>query len=211
MMELKVMQLGNLAANCYICYDKDAGEAVIIDPGDEGHKVIAFLEEQQLIPKAILLTHSHYDHTGGVLEIHEKYGAPIAVHESEQELLIDGMKNMSAAYGRKAIVMSPDVMLKDGETYTPFSDGTSFLVLHTPGHTQGGASFFFKPLHAVFTGDTLFCRSVGRSDFFSGSHDALMASIKDKLMRLEDTVTVYPGHGMKTTIGDERQSNPFLK
>ena len=210
MADLKVKRrvLGACQTNCYYVYREGADEIVIIDPGDNGDVVFADAKSLGFEKIAgILLTHGHGDHTGGVLELKQLSGAKVYAYEDEAEILKDPEKNVSQWFGT-GYGFEADVYLRDKQTLT--MAGVEFEVLHTPGHTKGGCCFYVRSEGVLFSGDTLFANSVGRTDFPGSSTSALIRSIQEKLMTLPDETRVYPGHMGETAIGHERVNNPFL-
>jgi hydroxyacylglutathione hydrolase len=190
-MTVRKLEVGPLGANCYILGDGSGPEGLVIDPGGDVPMILAELAGLKLKVRYIFLTHGHWDHTGGVKELREAVKAPVWIHALDEGGL--GFRS-------------------DGR----FSDGQEFelgkfslKVLHTPGHTPGGVSF--QAPGAVFTGDTLFAGSIGRTDLQGGDHDKLIASVTGKIFPLGDDLRVYPGHGPRSTIGAERASNPFFR
>lgn len=187
--------VGAYAENTYIAADMDVKECIVVDPGAEFPKIWKKIEDRGLSVKYILLTHAHFDHIGAVSELAAKTGAKVYVNFEDEYLYKDSIK--------------PDGNLEDGLDFV-LGDFT-FRTILTPGHTLGGASFYVREAGVIFTGDTLFYRSVGRTDLAGGSHHTLIKSIIEKLMNLPDDTVVYPGHSAKTTIGDERRHNLFLQ
>lgn len=199
--------VGMVQTNCYFAINDDTNEMFIVDPGASAEKLAEIIDKEKLNPVAILLTHGHFDHAGAAAELAEHYGIEIYAHEDEQETLENPSINLSGWEG-KNIVYHADSYLKDEQVIDVA--GFSVRVFHTPGHTVGGCCYYLPEQSVVFSGDTLFAQSVGRTDFPKGSAATLGRSIKDKLMTLSDDVTVYPGHNEITTIGMERVNNPFL-
>lgn len=199
--------LGIYGTNCYFIYRTDTKDAIVVDPADSGDFIFDELTKKGLSLKAILLTHGHFDHIYGVASLKEKSGVPVYAFEAEAGLLGDTDMNLSASFGRKVTVV-PDVLLKDGEETDIF--GLRFRTIHTPGHTVGSACFYFEEASALIAGDTLFAESVGRTDFPTGSMSRIVRSITEKLMVLPNNVKVYPGHGDYTSIGYERDYNPYI-
>lgn len=210
MSQLKVEQyvVGPVMTNCYFGIYKNTKETIIVDPGDQGDQLIAKIREEGLIPKAILLTHGHFDHATAAEEVAKEFGISIYANEAEQETLENASWNLSGAMAGVSQSFHADVYLKDMETIE--LAGFQIQMFHTPGHTVGGACYYLKEEKALFSGDTLFAQSVGRTDFPKGSASELIRSIQEKLMVLPDDVTVYTGHNEITTIGTERKYNPFL-
>ncbi len=208
-MILETFPVGPLQCNCTILGDEEAGEAIVIDPGDEIGRIQRRLTELNLKLKQILVTHAHIDHVGGALKLKRLTGAPILLNENDLPLL--KMMDMQAGWLGIAPpeVAPPDASLDEGlkvglERYPAH-------VLHTPGHTQGSVCLHFAPLKMVIAGDTLFAGSIGRTDLPGGNGKQIIDSIQTRLMALPDETSVLPGHGPSTTIGDERQRNPFLR
>lgn len=198
-MIIKRIPAGVYAANCYILQDESTKETAVIDPGGDADDIIKYLKSIDANVKYILLTHGHADHTGGVNDLLKEFNAPIYINKNDYELISQG----EYMYG---VIENINGFLEEG---TEFIFGNiSLKCILTPGHTPGGASFITEK--AVFTGDSLFLNSIGRTDFAGGDYDTLISSIKNKLMTLPDDLIVYPGHGPQTSIGKEKISNPFL-
>ena len=205
-MTLETIIVGPLEVNCFILYDDDKN-AMIIDPGDNGEAILKRIDTLGLSVKKLINTHGHFDHIGANGFLKEKTGAELLIHGEDEEFL-DHADIAASAFGLTCEPSPPpDVRLKDGDVIETGS--IKLEVIHTPGHSPGGISLLGG--HKLFTGDTLFSGSVGRTDLVGGSHEELLRSIKDKLFKLGDTVEVYPGHGSFTTIGDEKRYNPFFK
>lgn len=209
MADIKIgkITLGMCQTNCYFLYKEGSSEVIFVDPADSGDYICEKLAEKGFSVKAILLTHGHFDHILGVSAMKAKSGAKVYALEEERELLMNSHINLSNSMG-KPVIVEADNYLKDGEEVT-LCDMT-FKVIHTPGHTEGSCCFYFEEAGILVAGDTLFFESVGRSDFPTGSGKKLIEAINTKLMELPDSVKVYPGHGGTTTIGNERENNPFL-
>ncbi len=201
-MEIHKIVLGPLDTNCYVLYDKKTLDACIIDPGYEANKIKAFISKNKLNAKFIINTHGHIDHISadGAFEI------PIYIHKLEVDFLKNPSKNLSQFFGVDIILNNKIIPLNDGDIINIGSE--TLQVIHTPGHTPGGISL--KGNGYVFTGDTLFCGSIGRTDFPLSSEKDIFDSIKNKLFKLDDNTIVYPGHGPDCTIGNERDTNPFI-
>lgn len=205
-MIIKRLAVGPIMANCFILGCDESFEAAVIDPGDEADKILLTLAEYKLQVKYIINTHGHFDHVGANKRMSEVTGAPILIHALDVPML-GQLSTSAAAWGMSADDSpAPEKTIDEGDEIS-FGNHT-LSVLHTPGHTPGGVS-----LHTdghVFVGDTLFAGSIGRTDFPGGDFNTLKASIQGKLFTLKDEVVVYTGHGPETTIGQERQHNPFV-
>ena len=204
---LKTFVLGMVQTNCYILSNPQLKEAIVIDPADNAEKIESYLKENDLVCKAILLTHGHFDHILAAEDLCQATKAPIHAHEAEAKLLKDSIMNSSHKIRRECSLI-PDVILKDQEII--HLAGFTIKVIHTPGHTGGGACYYIKGHGLLFSGDTLFRGDIGRTDLPTGDYRELLESISNKLMLLEDTVKVYPGHGIYTTIGYERENNDYI-
>lgn len=205
-MELLIKPLGSLQANCYILYDHEGGEAVVIDPGFDGKKVMDILKEKKLNCKYVILTHGHGDHIGGVPELMHGIETELVIHEADLDMLHDREKSFTKAIGYPDVQTEASILVKDGDTLEVGHE--TLKVLHTPGHTKGGISILAG--NRLFVGDTLFNGSIGRTDFPGGSFDEIKESIQRKLFILDEDTIVYPGHGSPTTIRKEKQTNPFV-
>lgn len=206
-MRLEVLVLGRVGTNCYLVMNEETKETIIIDPADQGDKISEKIEEMGGVPVAILLTHGHFDHVLAADELREKYEIKIYANKKEVNTLMDTKLNMSGMGGKKSSYEA-DILIQDNEKL--HLAGMDVQVIWTPGHTPGGTCFYFEKDKVLFSGDTLFQHSVGRTDFPGGSMSSLVRGIKEKLFLLEDDVRVFPGHMGATTIGDERVNNPFL-
>jgi hydroxyacylglutathione hydrolase len=207
-MILETFPLGPLQCNCTILGDEEAREAIVIDPGDEIGRIHRRLTELGLRVKQILITHGHIDHVGGALKLKRLTGAPIFMNGNDLEQL--KMMDKQAAWLGVATpeTAEPDENLVDGMTVG--LEGQQARVLHTPGHTQGSVCLHFAPMKLLVAGDTLFAGSIGRTDLPGGDYAQIIDSIHSKLLALPKETRVIPGHGPATTIGQERESNPFL-
>lgn len=196
--------VGALEVNCYIVFDEKGGKAVVVDPGDEPDRIMAVIKQNNLTVQYIVLTHAHFDHVGAVPEIKEETKARFAIHRDDAGVLRT-IKDQGAMWGYKVHPLpEPDMLLKDEETIK--AGGLAFDVLHTPGHSPGGMCLYGE--ETLFTGDTLFKGSVGRTDFPGGDINKLRDSFR-RLMELPDDTRVFPGHMGETTIGRERKENFF--
>jgi hydroxyacylglutathione hydrolase len=208
-MIIETFPVGPLQCNCTILGDEQAGEAIVIDPGDEIGRIHRRLTELGLKLKQILITHAHIDHVGGALKLKRLTGAPILMNESDLPLL----KIMEMQAGWLGIATPetapPDDALTDGLNVG--LESCPAQVIHTPGHTQGSVCLHFVPLNLLVAGDTLFAGSIGRTDLPGGDYGQIINSIQTRLLPLPDETKVLPGHGPATTIGAERETNPFLR
>ena len=198
--------VGPMESNCYILGCEKTLQAAVVDPGDEGHKILKRLEELKLKCTAIILTHGHVDHIGALKEVHSATGASVMIHTEDADMLTNPSRNLSMFMGGNIKLKAADRLLNDGDT---IEVGTVVIkVMHTPGHTRGGICL--EAEGRLITGDTLFAGSIGRSDFPGGNHNQLIASIKSRLLNYPPQTPVYPGHGPSSTIGSEIKYNPFL-
>jgi hydroxyacylglutathione hydrolase len=204
----EILPVGALQCNCSIFGDEAGGEAIVIDPGDEIGRITAVLEKHQLRVKAIIVTHAHIDHIGGAQKLKALTGAPVYMNFNDQGLY-DHIDMQAQWLGmRTPEKTSIDVNAQEGESLK--LGAADFQVLETPGHTQGSISVWIPAENKLIAGDTLFLDSIGRTDLPGGDPKQILRSIHDKLLPLDDTVVVIPGHGQNTTIGRERLRNPFL-
>lgn len=208
MAEIITIPVGALEVNCYIVWDAGTLEGVIIDPGADAAEIEAAVKSEGVKVRCVINTHGHFDHVGADGAMKATFGAPVAIHPKDAALMADAHEH-GIFFGVNTPKQSePDILLEDGQIieFGPLK----LKVIHTPGHTRGGVCLYMEDGKALFTGDTLFAGSVGRTDFEGGSMDDLMSSITDKLLPLGDEVRVLPGHGPESTIGEEREVNPFL-
>lgn len=207
-MLIETIVVGPLGVNCLILGDKQSHEGVVVDPGADCELILAAVARFGLKIKYVLNTHGHFDHVGCNRPLTEATGAELLIHELDLELLSQASRS-AQKYGLQVIDSPlPSRYLTDGLRLE--FGRRSITVLHTPGHTQGGCSLLLENEQLVITGDTLFADSVGRTDLPGGSHEVLMASIREKLLPLPDQTVVWPGHGPSTTIGQERRTNPYI-
>ena len=210
MADLEIFQktLGDLGTNCYILVNHDTKECVVFDPADEAHVLKEIFDHPDFNLKGIFLTHGHFDHIGAAKELKDTYNVPIyASKEENDQILMKLGGNLSAMFG-KPMTLEADELLHDGDKLDIL--GTTLECMLTPGHTAGGMCFYCEELKSVIVGDTLFCESVGRTDFPPGSGSVLVNSIREKLFVLPDDTKVFPGHMGTTTIGWEKENNPFI-
>ena len=212
-MKINHYVVGMVQTNCYIVSNDETKECFIIDPGASGKQIAEKLRQDDLTPVAVLLTHGHFDHAASAKTLAKEFDIKIYAHEAEADTLRDPQKNVSWMIQLKESY-DADVFLKDEEVI--MLAGFEIKVLHTPGHTEGGCCYYIADENVVFTGDTLFAQSVGRTDFPGGSMSQIVRSIQEKLLtlteagNLETDVMVYPGHNDPTTIETERMENPYL-
>lgn len=204
-MNLLIINDNPYGENVYIYYDEFSGDGVIIDPGDSFKTIGKTIEQNKINVKGILLTHGHFDHVFSVNEVRKLTNAPVYAHESEAELLQNAEYNRSSFRGLEISVV-PDKFFSNGDIFK-VSDEAELKVLHTPGHTAGGVCYYDKKNAMIFTGDTLFKETIGRTDMPTGNYAALLQSIREKLFTLPDNVTVYPGHEQNSTIKHEKKFN----
>jgi len=209
-MKIDRLILGAYQTNCYVLRNSEtATDCLIVDPGLEAGDLLDFLREHKLNPVAVVLTHGHIDHMAGVAELRQRYsGIKVYIHKLDAEMLIKPAHNLSALAGVMFKTEPADVLVEDKNVIEEAD--IKLDVLHTAGHTPGGICLYAKDEGLVFTNDTLFADSIGRSDFPGGSMPQLVSSIKDRLFTLPDDTKVYPGHGPETTIAHEKAHNPFL-
>ncbi len=204
----EILAVGPLQCNCSILGDEATHDAMVIDPGDDISRITAILEKHKLHVKQIVITHAHIDHVGGAMKLRALTGAPILLNENDYALL--KLLDMQAAWlgmatpGPVTIDASPPHLSKLQ------AGPLSATVLHTPGHTEGSICLYFEPQQTLIAGDTLFAGSIGRTDLPGGSFEKIIRSIHNTVLALPDDTKVVPGHGGLTTIGHERESNPFL-
>lgn len=218
---------GMLACNCYVLAERPGADAIVVDPGQRAmDRLRRILDENRLTPAAVLLTHGHLDHIWSAQKVADSYGCPVYIHPEDRFMLTDPIKDFGPALVGRLSRLAFGVLLSepkqlvelDSDGQTLDFDGVSVTVEHTPGHTRGSVVFRVSggpekasAAQTVFTGDTLFRSSVGRTDLPGGSGRDLLASIVTKLLVLDDDTVVLPGHGPRTTIGHERRTNPFLE
>ena len=206
-MKVERFLTGILSTNCYVAWNEQTKEAVIVDPAAYSKKLAEFLREEGLKPQAVLLTHGHFDHIMGLDALLEEYPVPVYVHEAEKGLIADPKTNLSLTY-TNGYVFEDATYVTDCQKIA--AAGVTFEVLFTPGHTSGGCCYYAETENMLFSGDTLFRCSVGRSDLPTGDETTLIRSIKEKLLVLPENTVVYPGHMAATTIQTEKTANPFL-
>lgn len=202
---ISCIRVGMLQTNCYVIYDEDVKEAVVVDPGDGADFIASCLEDMELKPVAILLTHAHMDHIQAVPELKKAWKVPLYVHKDDVPMLENGELNL----GRLSVKTEADDVILSGDEKLSLGQ-MDIKVIHTPGHTPGGVCYYFEKDKILISGDTMFYCSWGRTDFPGGSERDLMDSIREKLLPLPEDVKVYPGHEGATTIGNERRMHGFI-
>lgn len=204
-MKIETLPLGQLQTNCYLVHHQNEG--LIIDPSAEAAVIIRYLDKLEVQPKAILLTHAHFDHIGALEEVRNHYNIPVYMHKAESDWLSTPSLNGSSKFvGLEVKASDPDHFLQEG-THT--IGGFNFEVRESPGHSPGGLAFIFHEQEWILGGDSLFKESIGRTDLQGGSYEKLIESIQKKFYTLPDSYSVFPGHGPRTTIGHEKKHNPF--
>jgi hydroxyacylglutathione hydrolase len=208
-MILETFPVGPLRCNCTILGDEVTHEAIVVDPGDNIPEILSRLQKHGLTVRQIVVTHAHIDHVGGAALLRKSTGAPVVMNQQDLELL--GMMEMQAGW---LGIPTPQVAPPDASAEDGLTIGLATLpaqVLHTPGHTPGSICLLFSDHHLLLAGDTLFAGSIGRTDLPGGDGRQILRSLRERLLVLPDSTRVVPGHGPETSIGEERQSNPFLQ
>lgn len=195
-----------MTVNCYVAAEEEGGRAVLFDAPDNAEKILEYINQNNLTLETVFLTHAHFDHMGALSDILSRTGAKLALHEADERYLNDPHLNLAELAGLEFPKFHADMLLKHGDTV--FAGGLEIEVIHTPGHTVGSACYLIGDV--LVSGDTLFKQSVGRADFPLGSFDDEIKYIKERLMVLDDSTKVCPGHGFSTDIGRERKENPYL-
>ena len=198
---------GIISTNCYLAINEETKQTVVIDPASSSPSLMNHIEAEGLKVEAILLTHGHFDHIMGIDGFLKKYDVPVYLHEDDKEMMNDPQLNQSSTY-TAGYTFSGAECIRDGQVL--HLAGNDFEVFHTPGHTPGCCCFYVREEGVLFSGDTLFANSVGRTDFPGSSASALIRSIREKLLPLPDETRVYPGHMGETAIGHEREHNPYI-
>ncbi|MCC5889030.1 MAG: MBL fold metallo-hydrolase [Alkalibacterium sp.] len=206
MVQVKKIVTGMIEENCYIIYEGQ--DALVVDPGDETSKIKNEIEELNVRPLAVILTHAHYDHIGSLEDIRTDYSSPVYISEKEEDWLSDPHKNLSVFSTHEITARPAEYLFKPEEKVTigPFT----FTVSSTPGHSPGGVSFLFEEDKIAIVGDALFKGGIGRTDLPGSQPELLLPSIREKLFSLPEDTLVYPGHGHETSIGHEINTNPYF-
>jgi hydroxyacylglutathione hydrolase len=204
-----ILPVGPLQCNCSIVGDEASHEAMVIDPGDDIDRIVELLKKHALTVKQIVITHAHIDHVGGAMKLKKLTGAPILLNQNDQALL--KMLDVQAAWiGMRAPEnVKIDQSVTSGDRVQ--AGALDAQVIHTPGHTEGSICLYFEAEKKLIAGDTLFAGSIGRTDLPGGSYEKIMNSLHEQVLALPDDTIVIPGHGESTTIGQEREVNPFLQ
>jgi glyoxylase-like metal-dependent hydrolase (beta-lactamase superfamily II) len=205
---IEELVVGPLQTNCFIVTDAETREAIIIDPGGDAAQILKAVDRLEVEVRLVVNTHGHFDHIMANREIVDATGAPLAIHPEDAGMLTNPLRSFSFFLGKFRPGPAASVHLEGGGQVQVGS--VVFEVLHTPGHSPGSVSLWCREEGVVFCGDVLFNMGVGRTDFPGGSYKVLLQSIRERLFTLPDDTVVYPGHGPRTTIGNERKHNPFL-
>jgi len=205
----EILPVGPLQCNCSIVGDESTREGMVIDPGDDIRQVLALIEKHGLKIKQIVITHAHIDHVGGAMKLRALTGAPILLNQNDYALL--KMLDVQAAWLGMISPGKVEVEQSIGQADSVKAGNLAAQVMHTPGHTEGSICLYFAPEKKLIAGDTLFAGSIGRTDLPGGSFEKIIRSLHDRVLTLPDETVVVPGHGPLTTIGAERESNPFLQ
>jgi hydroxyacylglutathione hydrolase len=204
----EIIPVGPLQCNCSIIGDETTHEGMVIDPGDDIEEILALIRKHSLKIKQIVITHAHIDHVGGAMKLRKLTGAPVLLNQNDYALL--KMLDVQAAWIGMPSPGSVDIDQSLGHTDKVKAGTLEAGVIHTPGHTEGSICLYFATEKKLIAGDTLFAGSIGRTDLPGGSYDKILNSLHDRVLALPDETVVVPGHGPLTTIGDERETNPFL-
>jgi hydroxyacylglutathione hydrolase len=204
----EIIPVGPLQCNCSVVGDEGTRDAMVIDPGDEINAIMALVQKHGLAVKQIVITHAHIDHVGGAMKLRQLTGAPILLNQNDYALL--KMLDVQAAWVGMAAPAKVEIdqALAEGDKLR--AGALEASILHTPGHTEGSVCLYFPAQRKLIAGDTLFAGSIGRTDLPGGSFQKIMSSLHQRVLALPDETIVVPGHGPLTTIGDERENNPFL-
>lgn len=207
-MFIKTLPVGNIGTNCYLVGCSETNQAAVIDPGDDAAGILAAIKDAGFQVEYIINTHGHVDHIGANAKVKEATGAKLLIHREDERYLTDPTKNLSGFMAAKLDGPAADKLLEDGDV-VKIGNTIELEVIHTPGHTPGGICL--KGAEVIFTGDTVFAGSIGRTDLPGGSYEIIIKSIKEKLLTLSGEYKLFPGHGPASTLSSERMSNPFFK
>ena len=207
-LEIQSLIVGPLQTNCYFLADKTTKAVAIIDPGGDAQRILRHIRDNALQVSAVLLTHGHYDHIGALGELYNHLQCPLRIHAEDEAMLRDPVMNLSHFLGCPMEFDGKVEPIAEGDSIEIGSAGIT--VIETPGHTRGSVSFYSKYSGFCVVGDTLFKRSIGRTDLPGGSHPELIKSINEKLFILDDATRIFAGHGPSTEIGSEKRENPFV-
>lgn len=209
MLRSRIIPVTPFAQNCSLLWCDATGRAAVVDPGGDLEHILAAVREEGLVVEKILITHGHIDHAGGTAALARQLKVPVEGPQEEDRFWIEGMPQQSRMFGFPDVeAFEPDRWLNDGDTVSMGNE--TLQVIHAPGHTPGHVVFFHAPSRLAIVGDVLFAGSIGRTDFPRGDHATLIASIREKLFPLGDDVIFLPGHGPRSTFGDERADNPYV-
>ena len=208
-MRIETIMVGQMGTNCYLAWDEESKRGFLVDPGEQADKIIRVCSRYEIKPEAILLTHGHFDHLSAADAVRKRYGIKVYAGNEERPVMNSSSYNLSLPFTGEGMTFEADEYFKPGKEL----DFAGFRIetIPVPGHTIGSVCYYFEEQKVLFSGDTLFAGSVGRSDFPTGNAGQLIRTIKSGLMSLPDDVKVYPGHGESTTIGCERVNNPFIQ
>lgn len=206
-MQIEKLILGALDTNCYILYDEKTKNGAIIDPADDEDKIIDSIEKLNVNIKYIIITHAHIDHLLALDKICEYTNAPVVIHADDKDSLNNDAFNLAVYFHAKSPQKKADIIVRNGDTLT--IDDNILKFIHTPGHNRGSMCILCNDI--LISGDTLFKASIGRTDYYGGSFEKIIKSIKERLFLLDDNTKIYPGHGEETTIGYEIENNPFVR
>ena len=209
MIKIEKFVLGGVGTNCYIGYNEKIKECFIVDLATYSQEMVSHIRKSGCQVKGILLTHGHFDHIMGIEDFIDEIPTTVYAHQEEEEFLKDPVLNFSAITGKEEYKVNEVIFLKEHQSFQ--LAGFDIQIIHTPGHTPGGCCYYLPRENVVFTGDTLFNGSIGRTDFPGGDSTLLLSSINEKLLTLPEETEVYPGHIESTTIGKEKRYNPFFR